>query len=73
MCLFSTPKTPKPEPTPPVPKEPDPDAVSANLNAEQARRRAAAFGTRATTLTSPLGVSNYGAASQPGVTLLGRA
>ncbi|MDN3720134.1 hypothetical protein QW131_15355 [Roseibium salinum] len=37
------------------------------------RRRAAAYGTRATNLTSPLGVSDYGSASRPGVTLLGRA
>ena len=73
MCLFNSPKPQKAPETPAAPREPDPDAVASNLSAEQQRRRVAAYGTRATTLTSSLGVSNYGSASQPGVTLLGRA
>jgi hypothetical protein len=69
MCLFSS---PKPAKVPEAPRPAEPEARAASMSDEEARRRAAAFGTRATTLTSPLGVSNYGSASR-GVTLLGRA
>lgn len=72
MCLFSAPKPQAKTETPPPPREPDPDRVSGNIATEEQRRRARAFNTGATTLTSPLGVSNYGSAST-GVTLLGRA
>lgn len=74
MCLFGGgSKQPEPEPTPPPPREPDPQRQAKNLQETNRRRRAAAYNTRATTLTSPLGVSGYGSASRPGVTLLGRA
>jgi len=74
MCLFGgAPKQPEPEPTPPPPREPDPRRQAKNLQENSRRRRAAAYSTRATTHTSPLGVADYGSASRPGVTLLGRA
>lgn len=75
MCLFggSGAKQPAPEPTPPPPREPDPQRQARNLQETSRRRRAAAYNARATNLTSPLGVADYGSASQPGVTLLGRA
>jgi len=73
MCLFGGGnKSPEPEPTPPPPREPQPQRTAANLQNNSRRRRAAAFNSRATTLTSPLGVSNFGSASR-GVTVLGRA
>lgn len=74
MCLFGgASKQQDPEPTPPAPRDPDPQRQAKNLQENDRRRRAAAYSTRATTQTSPLGVSNYGSASRPGVTLLGRA
>ncbi len=72
MCLFGGSK-PKAVDTPPPPRKPDPDRQAASLQTEERRRRASAYSTRATTLTSPLGVSNYGGASRRAVTALGRA
>ena len=74
MCLFGGgSKQPEPEPTPPPPREPDPQRQAKNLQENNRRRRAAAYNTRATINTSPLGVSDFGSASRLGVTLLGRA
>lgn len=74
MCLFGgAPKQSELEPTPPPPREPDPQRQANNLQQVERRRRAAAYSTRATNRTSPLGVSDYGSASRPAVTLLGRA
>lgn len=75
MCMFGGGKTtaPDPEPMPPPPREPDPQRQTKNLQENSRRRRAAAYSTKATTLTSPLGVTDYGSASKQGVTLLGRA
>ena len=75
MCLFGGggAKQPDPEPTPPPPRQPDPQRQARNLQENGRRRRAAAYSARATNLTSPLGVPDYGTASRPGVTLLGRA
>ncbi len=74
MCMFGGgAKTPDPEPAPAAPREPDPQRQAKNLQENSRRRRAAAYGAQATTLTSPLGVSNYGSASRGGVTVLGGA
>ncbi|CTQ59804.1 hypothetical protein IWQ55_001171 [Labrenzia sp. EL_208] len=73
MCFFGGSKQPDPEPTPPPPRQPDPQRQAKNLQETNRRRRAAAYGTRATTHTSPLGVSDFGSASRSSVTLLGRA
>ncbi|MHA7777402.1 hypothetical protein [Roseibium sp. M-1] len=73
MCMFGGGKQPEPEPAPPPPRAPDPQRQARNLQENNRRRRAAAYGTRATNMTSPLGVSDFGSASRPGVTLLGRA
>jgi hypothetical protein len=75
MCLFGGggSKQPDPEPTPPPPRDPDPQRQARSLRETDRRRRAAAYSTRATNLTSPLGVPDFGSASRPGVTLLGRA
>jgi len=74
MCMFGGGSKQKdPEPTPPPPRDPDPQRQAKNLQENSRRRRAAAYSTQATTLTGPLGVSNYGSASRLGVTLLGRA
>lgn len=73
MCLFGGGSKSTPAETPPPPRDPDPQRQAINLQENSRRRRAAAFSTRATTLTSPLGVSNHGAHSRPGVTVLGRA
>lgn len=74
MCMFGGgSKQPEPTPTPPPPRQPDPKRQASNLQENNRRRRAAAYGTRATNYTSPLGVSDYGSSSHLGVTLLGRA
>lgn len=75
MCLFGggSKQPAEPEPTPPPPREPNPQRQAKNLQENNRRRRAAAYNTRATTHTSPLGVSDFGSASRPAVTLLGRA
>ena len=74
MCMFGGgSKQPEPEPTPPPPRAPDPQRQALNLQENNRRRRAAAYGTRATNMTSPLGVADFGSASRFGVTLLGRA
>lgn len=71
MCLFGGSKSSSVEETP-APREPDPERQAANLQKNEARRRAAAYNRNKTTLTSPLGVSNYGQYSR-GVTVLGGA
>jgi len=71
MCLFGGSKSSAVEETP-APRKPDPARQAANLQKNEARRRAAAYGRRATVLTSPLGVPDYGRYSR-GVTVLGGA
>jgi len=75
MCLFGGggAKQPAPEPTPPPPRDPNPQRQARNLQENSRRRRAAVYNSRATNLTTPLGVTDFGSASRPGVTLLGRA
>lgn len=73
MCLFEGGnKSPSPEPTPPPPREPQLQRTALSLQINERRRRASAFNTKRITLTSPLGVSNFGSASR-GVTVVGRA
>ena len=74
MCMFKSPSVSSAETeTPAPPREPDPLRQAKSLQNVNRRRRAAAYNTNKTTLTGPLGVSNYAGSSTPGVTLLGRA
>ncbi|MEJ8474602.1 hypothetical protein [Roseibium algae] len=72
MCMVGGAKAQSVE-TPPAPRKADPERQASALQDDERRRRASAYGRGATTLTSPLGVSNYGSQSRSGVTLLGRA
>ncbi|WP_346908519.1 hypothetical protein [uncultured Roseibium sp.] len=73
MCLFGgSKKSADPVEETPAPREPDPERQAANVQKNEARRRAIAYNRKKTTLTSPTGVSNYGHYSH-GVTLLGGA
>ncbi|WP_150524021.1 hypothetical protein [Roseibium sediminis] len=72
MCMPSKPKAQPVKEVPPPPRDPEPQRQAQNLAENERRRRAAAYGRRATTLTAPLGVNNFGSKSQ-GVTLLGQA
>lgn len=72
MCMPSGSKSSQTEVTA-APRAPDPEKQASALQDNERRRRASAYGRQATTLTSPLGVSNYGSQSRRGVTLLGRA
>ncbi|MCV0429744.1 MAG: hypothetical protein K5905_30265 [Roseibium sp.] len=74
MCMFKSPSGSSAETEPPAPpREPDPLRQAKSLQEVNRRRRAAAYNTGKTTLTGPLGVSDYASHSKPGVTLLGRA
>lgn len=72
MCLSAPkPKIPKPDPIPPAPSRDDPEAV--RQGEEQRRKLRMRAGMAATSLSGPLGDSQYGSNISRAVVLGGTA